>query len=172
MPAKPLSETQKQDAERLKKIFLARKAEDPTLTQESLAHACGWANQSSSAAYINGKIPLNFDALIKLSEVLKVSVDQISPSLAYRLMRARIEGAANTMDVTSTAIKVAESFDKLNTSQKIAVLSILRSYDSTIPDFAAQDIEDEGFHKKERAKSEGMQDPLSSNRQKRSFGYS
>lgn len=82
MPAKPLSPEQLEDASRLEKIFLERQQTDPSLTQESLAHACGWKTQGSVNQYIKGKIPLNLPAVLKFSNALKVQPHDISPTLA------------------------------------------------------------------------------------------
>ncbi len=90
MAAKPLDYEQLKDAERLRKIFELRKREDPSWSQEKLAHACGWKTQGSVNQYLHGKIPLNLPALKKFAEALKFSIEEISPSLfnqAYSLSK-------------------------------------------------------------------------------------
>lgn len=79
------------DAKRLAEIFKARKselkAEGLHMTQESLAHDCGWKGQSAVSQYMNARIPLNLEALAKLSRALRVPPRDISPRLAETLPR-------------------------------------------------------------------------------------
>ena len=82
MPAKPLSHEQLEDARRLERIFLSRQQLDSNLTQEGLAHACGWKTQGSVNQYLKGKIPLNLPALLKFAHALEVQPHDISPTLA------------------------------------------------------------------------------------------
>lgn len=72
---------QAEEASRLKAIYKARKAEDPSLSQDRVAHECGWSSQSVVSQYMNGKIPLNITALISLSRALKFSPEEVSPRL-------------------------------------------------------------------------------------------
>lgn len=69
------------DAGRLKGLFLERKERDG-LTQEALAQLCGWEGQSATAAYLNGKTPLNLAAARKFAQAFDVPIDAFSPSLA------------------------------------------------------------------------------------------
>lgn len=77
------------DAKRLAEIFKQRKAEIKAdgghLSQESLAHDCGWKGQSAISQYMNARIPLNMEALLKLSSALKVPPEKISPRLTAQL---------------------------------------------------------------------------------------
>lgn len=79
--------TQAADAQRLHAIFKDRQAKDPSLTQQRLATLCGWKHQSAAQQYLAGKIPLNFDAIIKFSELLGVSPSNISPTMGARLVK-------------------------------------------------------------------------------------
>lgn len=77
------------DAKRLAEVYRQVKAERKErglhLTQESLAHECGWGGQSAVSQYTNGRIPINLDALVKLASALDVEPSRISPSLAERI---------------------------------------------------------------------------------------
>lgn len=75
-------ETRKAEAMRLKAIYQARKRNDPTLTQDKIADLCEWSGQSVVSQYLNGRIPLNIGALIKFSNVLSFSLEEVSPRLA------------------------------------------------------------------------------------------
>lgn len=102
------------DAKRLAEIFRKRKAElkaqGESMTQESLAHDCGWRGQSAISQYTNGRIPLNLDALSKLSNALKVPPGDISPRLAARLPKpssnAAELSAASVMEGDPTATEI------------------------------------------------------------------
>ena len=93
MPAKPLTQEQLDDAARLKAIFERIKESNPSVTQESVAAACGWKTQGTVSQYVNGKIPLNLSALFKFCEVFGVQPEEISPSLARQQMIAPITKA-------------------------------------------------------------------------------
>lgn len=75
-------ETRKAEAMRLKAIYQDRKRHDPSLTQDKIADLCEWAGQSVVSQYLNGRIPLNIGALIKFSNVLGFSLEEVSPRLA------------------------------------------------------------------------------------------
>jgi hypothetical protein len=85
MPAKELTPEQKADAARLKAIYENRKHDDPSLTQEALAHMCDWKTQGAVSQYMLGRVPLNLPALIKFSKALEVPAANISPSLAGQI---------------------------------------------------------------------------------------
>jgi len=91
MPSKYLTPEQKADAARLKQAYLDKKAETG-LTQATLADACGWETQSAVSQYLNGKIPLNIDALTLMCEQLGVEPAAISPSIVKQA-RSRAIGA-------------------------------------------------------------------------------
>lgn len=82
MPAKPLSKEQLEDAKRLRDAFDLARALDYKLTQEQLAHNCGWKTQGTVFQYLSGKIPLNPRALAKFSKALQVPPEAISPTLS------------------------------------------------------------------------------------------
>lgn len=74
------------DAQRLKEIYNQRKLdlskEGRRLTQDDLAHRCGWSGQSAVSQYINARVALNLEAVIKFARELDVRVSDISPRLA------------------------------------------------------------------------------------------
>jgi len=86
MPAKPLTAEQLADAQRLKDAYLLAKRERG-LTQEALALACGYETQSTVSQYVNGKIPLNIEAVAGLCSALQVDIASISPTLWERIQR-------------------------------------------------------------------------------------
>ncbi|MCC7006010.1 MAG: helix-turn-helix transcriptional regulator [Ottowia sp.] len=80
----------KEDAERLQAIFKNVRANDRSMTQEKLAFICGWKTQGAVSQYFLGKMPLNFDALLRFSKALHVDPAEISPSLAAQLPQPAI----------------------------------------------------------------------------------
>ena len=88
MPAKPLTQNQRDDAARLKTLFRAwqdkRKEEGQASSQEYCSSILGFG-QSTIVQYLNGKIPLNPNAARKFAGLLGITVDVFSPDLALRI---------------------------------------------------------------------------------------
>ncbi|WP_038277831.1 LexA family protein [Zymobacter palmae] len=84
-----LTPEQLTEAKRLKEIYSQRKAEAKArgdrLTQEDIAEACGWTGQSAVSQYMNGRIALNLDALVKLSRALSFDPIDVSKRLARHI---------------------------------------------------------------------------------------
>jgi hypothetical protein len=78
MKRRAITEEEKAIAERLKKVWLSRKAE-LGLTQEIAATRMGWKSQGTVGQYLNAKLPLNTDAKIKFAELLNCDVTEIDP---------------------------------------------------------------------------------------------
>jgi len=79
-----LTDEQKADARRLRAIWDARWA--GVISQEEAAHRCGWKTQGAFNQYLNGVVPLNLEALIKICRVLEIeSLAEVSPTLAKEL---------------------------------------------------------------------------------------
>ncbi|MDD2061074.1 helix-turn-helix transcriptional regulator [Pseudomonas putida] len=74
-----------EEARKLKAIYQERKRARPSLTQDQVADLCGWSGQSVVSQYLNGKIPLNLTALLKLSSALDFAPSEVSPRLASTL---------------------------------------------------------------------------------------
>ncbi|WP_205254700.1 LexA family transcriptional regulator [Halomonas sp. BN3-1] len=81
----PLTPEQLDEAKRLKEVYNQRKAEAKArgdkLTQDEVAARCNWGGQSAVSQYLNGKIALNLDALLKLSRALDFEPSAVSPRL-------------------------------------------------------------------------------------------
>jgi len=87
MPAKPLTSEQKADAARLKAAFLAyqerlKNSSEPH-AQDEIAAKLPFG-QSAMNQYLNGKIPLNAEALLEFCRLMDVTPGQISPSITQR----------------------------------------------------------------------------------------
>lgn len=91
----PLSAEQLADAKRLHEIYKQRVKESrddpskPVLTQTEVGERCEWKSpQSTVSQYMTGKVALNLEALVKLSEALDFEPAQVSPTLAAGIRRA------------------------------------------------------------------------------------
>lgn len=84
-----LTDEQIRESTRIKAIYTQRKEEararGERLTQGDVAQACGWTGQSAVSQYMNGRIALNLDALIKLSKVLNFDPHEVSQRLAVNI---------------------------------------------------------------------------------------
>lgn len=85
MPALPLTSEQKDDAARLKRLFLswkeARRASGEPASQDFFSDLVGFG-QSAVSQYLNGKIPLNPHAAAKFSKALGCQISDFSESVA------------------------------------------------------------------------------------------
>ncbi|WJD60615.1 LexA family transcriptional regulator [Pseudomonas kurunegalensis] len=91
----PLSAEQLADAKRLHEIYKQRVKESrddpskPALTQTEVGERCEWKSpQSTVSQYMTGKVALNLEALVKLSEALDFEPAKVSPTLAAGIRRA------------------------------------------------------------------------------------
>lgn len=69
------------EAANLKAAFLKWKSGGKGRTQEMVADELGYAGQSAVSQYLNGKIPLNYPALLGFSKLFGVPPSEISPRL-------------------------------------------------------------------------------------------
>lgn len=85
MPALPLTADQKEDAARLKRLFLSwkesRKASGEPASQDFFSDLVGFG-QSAVSQYLNGKIPLNPHAAAKFSKALGCQISDFSETVA------------------------------------------------------------------------------------------
>ena len=90
----PLTAEQLADAKRLHDIYKQRVKESregsskTVLTQTEVGERCEWKSpQSTVSQYMTGKVALNLEALVKLSEALDFEPAQVSPTLAAGIRR-------------------------------------------------------------------------------------
>lgn len=91
----PLSAEQLADAKRLHDIYKIRVRESrenpgkPVLTQTEVGERCEWKSpQSTVSQYMTGKVALNLEALVRLSQALDFEPYEVSPTLAAGIRRA------------------------------------------------------------------------------------
>lgn len=81
-----LTDEEKAEAGRLKAIYERRKSEarsrGESLTQEAVGSKCGWESpQSAVNQYLNGRVPLNLEALLRFSSALQFRPEEVSARL-------------------------------------------------------------------------------------------
>jgi transcriptional regulator with XRE-family HTH domain len=79
-----LSSIERDEQMVLKKIWEDKHIE-LNLTQANVAKQFGYKNQAAISQYLNGKIPLNMETVVKFAQVLRVAVEEISPRFANNL---------------------------------------------------------------------------------------
>jgi len=106
----PLNQDQIDDAARLKAAYLKAvsaskaKGDRPALNQFEVGAQCGWSSpQSTVSQYLNAKVALNLDALVKLAGVLGVKPWDISPTLAAGIKAASIKAVAGSSEQDRSA---------------------------------------------------------------------
>ncbi|AJE21475.1 Prophage PSPPH03, transcriptional regulator, Cro/CI family [Azotobacter chroococcum NCIMB 8003] len=119
-----LTDEERAECARLKAVYEKRKAEakdrGEKLTQADVGDACGWkSGQSAVNQYFNGKVPLNVEAILKLSEVLGFKPVEVSPRLSAEIIRiaqaapmASSPPADNPKPKEAAAAKVMEMLQK------------------------------------------------------------
>lgn len=105
MARRELTVEEKSDAQRLKALWDTRFSGE--MSQMEAAHRCGWSTQGAFNQYLNGKIPLNLSALIKISSALGVEPGEISP----RLSRELELGGRTTAHNDLTPLQPIEAWD-------------------------------------------------------------
>ncbi|WP_231994229.1 S24 family peptidase [Pseudomonas syringae group genomosp. 3] len=111
----PLSAEQLADAARLKGAYRRAVAKSkaqgrrPPLNQAEVGALCGWnSGQSAVSQYLGGKLALNLEALIKLSEVLDFEPEDVSPTLGRGITRKTTSAAPGKTDSRESFIQQDE----------------------------------------------------------------
>lgn len=105
-----LTTEEQAEAVRLKEVYAQRKAEAKAagdkLTQSILAELCGWEGQAIVSHYLNGAIPLNVDALLRLCRALDVDARKISARLT-----SYMNGEGETVSEGASNVESAPTFE-------------------------------------------------------------
>lgn len=78
-----LSAEQKADAQRLRNLWDTKFS--GKISQEEVAHLCGWKTQGAFSQYLNGRTPIGLHALLKISRALGIEPSEVSPRLAAEI---------------------------------------------------------------------------------------
>lgn len=112
------------------------------LTQESAAAALGFAGQSAVSQYINGRIPLNTEAVLKFARLLGVAPEDIDPRVGSLLPPAAATGIRDTAGLYRTLTPVQRDvlnlLDGLTAAQQAALIEQMRSMAKTNDDLLRQ----------------------------------
>ncbi|MBW5843083.1 helix-turn-helix domain-containing protein [Yersinia kristensenii] len=119
-------------AKRLKEIWDKKKIE-LRLTQEKAADFLGFNTQATVSQYLNAKIPLNTDTILKFSSLLMVKPEDIKPELADTMNYVRSTGSdgqsmksAGWRMLKPQHSELIELFERLPESEKEQHLTNLR----------------------------------------------
>lgn len=95
MKRRQLTPAEKASTQRLRYIWDAKK-KALGLTQEKAAHLLGWSAQGSVGQYLNGRIPLNTDAILKFADLLQVDPAEIDPQRKWGAVVRQDYGTGKT----------------------------------------------------------------------------
>lgn len=107
----PLSKRHAQAAINLKRIWLIRKRE-LGLTQEEAADLLGFSTQGAVSHYLNGRMALNTEAILKFAKLLEVAPTDIDPQFEYSTI------LATPPIITDARGRTAEALAMLNDAIK------------------------------------------------------
>lgn len=121
-----LTDIERDNAARLRRVW-ERKRLSLGLTQEKVAHACGWSTQGAFGHYLQGKNPLNIDAVFRLARVLEVDPRDIMPELHEMLVSffPEIGGAESSLPVSDEVMRVAMAIQALPPKDRASLSKIV-----------------------------------------------
>ncbi|MEX2953506.1 helix-turn-helix domain-containing protein [Serratia fonticola] len=132
MKKKPLDIKDQEAAERLRNIWDEKKV-TLRLTQEKAADALGFETQSTVSQYLNGRNPLNTDAILKFAALLGVKPEDIKPDLKEMMNYVRKSGT-HSEDIAAPGwhilkpehAELVSLYERLPESEKIRHMSDLK----------------------------------------------
>ena len=120
----PLAPEEKSAADRLKALWLQKKSA-LGLTQQSAATALGWESQGAAWQYLNGKIPLNWAAVVGWAKLLGVEPREIYPELADKLGEGPKDNDRRSA-LPPDAIEIAELYRQLSPKTQRDIHSFMK----------------------------------------------
>lgn len=132
MKKKPLDIKDQEAAERLRNIWDEKKV-TLRLTQEKAADALGFETQSTVSQYLNGRNPLNTDAILKFAALLGVKPEDIKPDLKEMMNYVRKSGT-HSEDIAAPGWQILKPehakliglYERLPESEKLRHMSDLK----------------------------------------------
>ncbi len=121
-----LTEPERDCAARLRRIW-ERKRLALGLTQEKkVVYACGWSTQGAFGHYLQGKNPLNIDAVFRLARVLEVDPREIMPGLHEMLLSFFPElGGSTPLPLSEEVVRVALAIQSLPAKDRASLQKIV-----------------------------------------------
>lgn len=100
------------------------------LTQEKVAHACGWSTQGAFGHYLQGKNPLNIDAAFKLARVLEVDPRELMPELQEILAEFFPEMGAGGLEsgISEEVLRVALALQALPAQDRATLQKVVDAF--------------------------------------------
>ncbi len=97
------------------------RGDKPALNQAEVGERCDWKSpQSTVSQYMNGKVALNLEALVKLSNALDFQPAEVSPTLAGGITRAADTKSDSPISLPPSDIPFPESADIEPVAEKYA----------------------------------------------------
>ena len=124
-----LTAIEKDYLKRFKAIW-AEKKQALNLTQEAVGLACGWSGQTAFSQYYRGVVPLNIEAVLRLSKILQVHPSEIMPEINDLLPEGR-GGATATSDYQPKDLALAKMINNLPEAQRVALLNVATAFGNT-----------------------------------------
>lgn len=116
---RPLTSEEKEDADRLARLWGDFKLRHPDVSQEQMSLRCGWS-ASAFDQYKSGRIPLNTDAVITVCRVLGVQISDLSPRIATRIASVSLGQADPESPIDRNVLSEVISFAENNFSKKVS----------------------------------------------------
>lgn len=107
-------------AQRLKAIYESKRRE-LHLSQDKVAAECGWQSQSTVSQYLNGLIPLNFEAAVKFATLLRIAVSEFHTEFGAVLEAYQ----ASSLQLPQDAIEFARVYVQLDPRRRDAARNFI-----------------------------------------------
>lgn len=104
-------------AKRLLQIWNNKKT-GLNLTQGKVAQICNWSNESAFGAYLHGRVPLNTEAVLRLSKILEVHPAEILPEVVELLPVTTTDIKPAEEAITHIEKSILQIFRKMSSKQK------------------------------------------------------
>ena len=121
MAKRNFSQAERDAAVRLRRLWNQQKRE-LHLTQEKVAHLCGWSTQGAFSQYLLGRIPLNTEAVFKIAKAIQVAPESIMPEIADLL-----SGEADQPLLGDSVIQLALAIKSLPEKERVAIQTLVDS---------------------------------------------
>ena len=114
-------------AKKLQQIWSAKK-DGLHLTQGKVAQICGWSNESAFGAYLHARVPLNIDAVLRLSKILKIHPTEIMPEIADLLPSNNPETDVEPVVYSKEDLDLLRVMNRVTAKQKNDAIRTLEKY--------------------------------------------
>jgi hypothetical protein len=152
MPAQPLTPEQKADAARLRALFkkwqTKQRASGKKASQEAASEALDFG-QSAFNQYLNGRIPLNPDAAIKIANLIDCRVEDFSQQLAEQIAGYASAAPAAAL-VSSRHAESGNAPDDVSADEMIELLILYQQADSATKRIVRESLQQSASRKPAR----------------------